>query len=144
MAAKRTKKTTPKKPSPKKTGSGKNPPAKTPARSKPATKAAPAKTTAKKAVAKTRSGPVEPPVTTIVARIDAGFGNSLFIRGVGADLDWDEGVHMECVATDEWRFTTSAAAEQLEVKLLLNDDRWSTGDNLVVKAGEELVVAPSF
>ena len=83
-------------------------------------------------------------VTTIVAYVDAGFGNELFIRGTGGDLSWETGVKMECVGATEWRFTTTNAQDLLEVKFLLNDDAWSQGENVVVPPGAELVVEPSF
>ena len=115
-------------------------------------KKAAAKAPAKKPAAKKAAPKKTPPIvvdnatttTTIVARIDAGFGNAVFVRGAGAGLTWSRGERMRCENASEWRFTIENAEGDFEAKLLLNDDRWAEGDNFVVTAGETVVVDPEF
>lgn len=86
-------------------------------------------------------------VTVVVAKYDAGFGNSLYIRGEGADLSWEKSILMKNVENDVWVWTTNEMKEgMLSFKILLNDspDGWSTGDNLSASAGETTTVTPIF
>lgn len=100
----------------------------------PAAKKTPAKKVVKKAA----------PVTTIIAKFDAGFGNSVFVRGAGADLSWDKGAAMENISPNEWVWKSTKVNDRLEFKLLLNDENWSPGMNNVVAAGDTVVVEPDF
>lgn len=79
--------------------------------------------------------------TTVVAKVDVGFGNSLFVRGEGAGLSWDQGVAMTNDGSDEWTIELSGKAE---FKLLRNDTDWCYGENFVASAGKKTVVAPVF
>ena len=83
----------------------------------PEAKKAPAKKAVKKAA----------PVTTIIAKFDAGFGNSVFVRGAGADLSWDKGAILENISPNEWVWKSTKVADRLEFKLLLNDENWAPG-----------------
>jgi hypothetical protein len=87
---------------------------------------------------------VAPPPTRIVALVDIGFGNSLFVRGEGDGLSWLKGVPLTCVAAANWVWTTEVSQQQVTFKLLLNDDVWSQGDNWVVQGGQSIAVVPSF
>ena len=80
---------------------------------------------------------------TIEARIDVGFGNSLYLRGEGHGLSWDQGIPLTCVGGSVWKWS-GEAADKLKFKLLLNDAVWARGEDLVVKPGEKLEVAPAF
>lgn len=82
--------------------------------------------------------------TTIIANVDVGFGNSLYIRGEGAGLSWDAGTLLENVSPYEWSFTTTKASDEVTFKFLINDENWSEGDDLVVAAGGTSVSAPVF
>jgi len=106
---------------------------KSPAR-KAVKKKAPAK---KKAAAKLLE-------THIIARVDVGFGNTLFLRGTGAGLSWDHGVAMENIAPYEWSFKTTAATNPIEFKCLINDTLWAEGDNSIVAAGGISISSPVF
>ncbi len=108
---------------------------------KVAKKTAKVSRTRKKVVAKTVKAA---PATTIVAKIDVGFGNQLFIRGNGADLNWDRGIELDNTAPNEWRLTSGEIQDDIECKFLINDRVWSSGDNLTLKAGGELVFEPTF
>lgn len=83
-------------------------------------------------------------VTQVEARIDVGFGNVLFIRGQGDGLSWEKGQPLQCVDGRIWTWSTTSAKDKVVFKLLLNDQTWAKGEDLVVKAGERLEVAPAF
>ena len=106
-------------------------------------KAAPAASTRKKAVA-AAPAKTTTTTTTVIAKIDVGYGNRLFIRGNGPDLNWDRGLEMENITHNEWSITANEIQEDIEVKFLINDRVWSLGDNLVLQAGEKLVFEPNF
>lgn len=82
--------------------------------------------------------------TSVVTKVDVGFGNSLFIRGSGGGLNWDRGEPMRCVADDEWTWESDKGNETVEFKLLINDEIWSQGENFSAQAGQRLVCNPSF
>ena len=111
----------------------------------PAKKAA-KKAPAKKAVAKKAAAPkaAAPKATTIVAKIDVGFGNELYLRGEGAGLSWSAGTLMDCTADDEWTFTAKGSSGDILVKFLINDAAWSEGENFEITAGETNVIEPKF
>ncbi|MFW6352781.1 MAG: hypothetical protein ACOC3I_00145 [Verrucomicrobiota bacterium] len=103
--------------------------------------AAPKKSTAPKAAPK----PALPSnLTTIVAKVDVGYGNALYLRGAGAGLSWEKGILMGCAGADEWVWSSEAVDGELEFKFLLNDERWADGPNAFVTAGERIVVLPQF
>jgi hypothetical protein len=82
--------------------------------------------------------------TTIAARVDVGFGNSLFIRGQGEGLSWDKGQPLVCVDGANWVWSRRPATEPVIFKLLINDQLWCRGENFQVGAGCQLEVAPGF
>lgn len=133
------------------------------AKAAPATKAAPAKSAPaakpakpaakKKAVASAPAvaaapavKPVEtkPVVTTITAKIDIGFGNTLYLRGEGAGLSWDKGLLMNCVADDVWQISVGESAHPIVFKFLVNDLSWSTGEDYSVASGDSVTLVPTF
>lgn len=86
----------------------------------------------------------EAPATIISARVDVGFGNHLYIRGEGPGLSWDHGLAMDCIAADGWTHTLKGAAAPVVFKVLINDEKWSTGNDYVVEPGQSVTVTPSF
>ena len=124
------------------------------AKAKPAPAAKPAaakKTAAKKPAAgkspvvkKTTAKPAPSPTATVVAEIDIGFGNQLFIRGNGAGLSWDKGVLMTCVGNDRWEWSSDGLSSPITCKVVLNDTIWSEGDDLSLAPGETKVIRPAF
>lgn len=104
---------------------------------KPAAKRAAAKKTA---VKKTHSKKI----TRIIAKVNVGWGNSLFIRGEGAELNWEKGVAMQCVSDDEWLWEQYVPKGDIMFKLLVNDSQWSEGENFVVSAGDSIICKPEF
>lgn len=83
------------------------------------------------------------PSLTIEARIDVGFGNTLFIRGEGNGLNWERGVPLTCVDGETWQWS-GPATEKLTFKLLLNDSVWAQGDDIVARPGQRLEIRPRF
>ena len=125
------------------------------AKKAPATKAlaekAVKKTAAKKVATKVAKKTVKrasikkaPVVTTVIARIDAGFGNQVTIRGNCSGLTWDAGVAMENKSANEWVWSSTAVTSEVEFKVLINDTIWSTGPNGVVFPGATVVFEPGF
>ncbi len=120
----------------------------------PALKAAPAaapKKTAAKAPAPVKKASaavtaVKPKtvVTTISAKIDIGFGNTLFLRGVGPGLSWDKGIPLANIDEDVWTVALPESARPVTFKFLVNDLTWSTGEDYVVESGSISLVTPSF
>jgi len=100
----------------------------------------------KKPAAKPAPAPTAASVTTtaVIARIDVGFGNLLYIRGEGPGLSWDRGVPMDCVSSDTWSWTSASALRPFAYKVLINDEQWSSGDDYVASVGVENAVAPAF
>lgn len=83
-------------------------------------------------------------LTRIIVKKDAGWGNSLYIRGNGAGLNWQNGVLLQCVDSDEWVWENKVAKGAVEFKILVNDQFWADGDNLIILAGETLTCSPTF
>jgi hypothetical protein len=82
-------------------------------------------------------------LTTIEVKKDVGFGNAVFLRGQGSGLTWDHGVPLACVDGVTWRWSQTVAGP-ITFKVLLNDQVWSAGNDLVVAPGQKLEVSPSF
>ncbi len=92
---------------------------------------------AKKAAVKTTS-------TKITAKIDVGFGNTLYVRGEGPGLSWDRGLAMDCIGDNEWTVTISDATVPVVFKFLLNDLTWCVGNDYTAEPGQGVTVEPSF
>jgi hypothetical protein len=83
-------------------------------------------------------------MTVVQAKIDVGFGNSLFVRGQGSGLSWDKGLPLSCIDGSAWVWSTKQAKDKVVFKLLLNDQVWAKGEDVVVEAGKEIEVVPVF
>jgi hypothetical protein len=105
--------------------------------------AAPAKAEVKLAETTTGSARSMAKPVTIEAKIDVGFGNTLFLRGEGLGLSWTQGVPLTCVDGKTWKWT-GETKEQLKFKLLLNDQVWSQGEDLVATPGQKVEISPAF
>lgn len=91
------------------------------------------------------AGTTMPPVpTTIVAQIDVGFGNTLFVRGDGPGLSWEKGVSLDCVADDKWTISLGETAKPIVFKFLINDQTWCAGDDFIAQPGTTVTVSPTF
>ena len=102
------------------------------------------KTTTKKATATKKATTASLVQTRIIARVDVGFGNALYLRGEGAGLSWDKGALMENIAPYEWAFSTTRAKAPVAFKCLINDQVWADGENQSVAAGGTLISSPVF
>ena len=109
-------------------------PALTPARTAPVT---PARTPAVTPAART------PALTTIEVKLDVGFGNAVFMRGQGGGLTWERGLPLVCVDAKTWRWS-GLAKDPITFKLLINDQIWSAGNDLMIAPGQKIEVAPEF
>lgn len=119
------------------------------------------KTVAKKSVAATEASPSppaakaapktmkkkipsdDPTPARIIVHCDAGWGNTLHIRGEGEGLSWTAGIPLACVGDTEWTWTAPITAPIL-FKILINDSIWSAGENFALTPGELLTITPGF
>ena len=83
-------------------------------------------------------------LTRVLVKYNAGWGNQLFIRGTGAGLDWQKGVPMQCVGEDEWLWEQLVSKGNLSFKILVNDQAWNQGDDIILVAGDSITVHPIF
>lgn len=81
---------------------------------------------------------------TVTAKIDVGFGNTLFIRGSGAGLSWDKGTPLVCVAENAWSIVLAGAVSPFAFKFVLNDVQWSAGKDYLAGPGDTVTVTPAF
>jgi hypothetical protein len=110
------------------------------------------KSTAAPKVKKSAAPSEAPPVVvkpkgakvTITAKIDIGFGNTLFIRGDGAGLSWETGKALACAEGDTWSVVLSGVEKPLAFKFLVNDETWSAGQNFEAAPGDTVTVTPGF
>src|SRR5262245_12648336 len=86
----------------------------------------------------------KPVSTTITAKIDVGYGNTLFIRGEGPGLSWDKGTAMDCVKDDLWRIVLAESARAYTFKFLINDVTWSAGPDFSAACGTSVTLTPEF
>ncbi len=86
----------------------------------------------------------QPTRTTIVANIDVGFGNALYIRGEGPGLSWEKGLVMDCVSDAQWIVTISDAVGPIVFKFLRNDVTWCVGIDYTVEPGASITLEPAF
>jgi hypothetical protein len=115
------------------------------AKKAPAKKVSPKKVPTKKAGAPKARIPVKKALkTSIIARVDVGFANQLYIRGTGAGLSWDKGLPLENVSAYEWTFATTEAKSDVVFKFLINDELWAEGDNVTVAEGATSISSPVF
>ena len=115
------------------------------AKKAPAKKVSPKKGPAKKTVAPKAKSPTKKALqTSIIARVDVGFGNQLYIRGTGAGLSWDKGLPLDNVSSYEWAFATTKAKSDVVFKFLINDELWAEGDNVTVARGGSSISSPVF
>ena len=151
-----TKKVVAKKVAGKKAAPAKKAPAKkaaAPKKAAPAKKAAAPKKAApkKKAAAPKKAAPKKKAAaskkvqqTSIIARVDVGFGNHLYVRGEGAGLSWEKGTALENTSPYEWALKTTKNKSSVTCKFLINDEIWAEGENLTVAAGSESISSPTF
>ena len=82
--------------------------------------------------------------TRIVVNFDVGFENELFVRGQGADLNWEHGYRMTNVDPGTWVWESTSISAPVEFKVLINDLEFEEGENHVLQPGSSLDLTPSF
>ena len=118
---------------------------------KVATKKAPVKKTATPKKVATKKAPVKKSVAPkqtaaqarIIARVDVGFSNTLYVRGEGAGLSWKKGTALTNVTPYEWALSSSKKGKVI-FKFLINDELWAEGENITLQAGRESISSPTF
>jgi len=143
MAKKITIKKTTKKAVAAKTPAKKVPAKKAPAKKAPAKKAPAKKAPAKKAPAKKAPAKQAIAQTRIIARVDVGFGNALYVRGEGAGLSWEKGTALANVTPYEWALSSSKKGKVI-FKFLINDELWAEGENITLQTGSKSISSPTF
>jgi hypothetical protein len=84
------------------------------------------------------------PPTVITAKIDVGYGNTLYLRGDGPGLSWNKGVALTCTADTVWTISLPGATRAVTCKFLVNDATWSRGEDYTVPAGTAVELTPAF
>ena len=136
----------PKKAAPIKKAPAKKAPAKkAPAKKAPTKKAPATKAAAPKKVAPVKKAPAKQTTAQnrIIARVDVGFGNVLYVRGEGAGLSWEKGTALANVTPYEWALSCSTKGKVI-FKFLINDELWAEGENITLPAGRESISSPTF
>jgi hypothetical protein len=83
--------------------------------------------------------------TEIIANVDIGWGNKLFIRGEGCGLSWQKGIPMQNIESHLWYWQCpTLCQENFQYKLLINDHIWSLGENLTANRCTKNFIEPSF
>lgn len=83
-------------------------------------------------------------LTQVVIRYDVGFNNHLFIRGNGANLNWDKGIMLKNIRADEWLWETDQLFDTCEFKILINDSQYEQGENHILKCKNCFEYTPCF
>jgi len=113
-----------------------------PKKASPAKAKAPAKSSAKtSSVAAAQSV-----LTPIRVHYNVGEGNRVAVRGDTGPFRWDRGIDAENTAADIWEFQLEqiGAGQTFQIKPLINDVTYSTGDNFVGIGGQALDIYPAF
>jgi hypothetical protein len=82
--------------------------------------------------------------TLLLVKYDVGFKNHLFLRGSGANLNWNKGIQMRNIKADEWVWETEASFTLCEFKILINDHQFEIGHNHQLKHGASIEHTPKF
>jgi len=80
----------------------------------------------------------------IVARVNVGWGNTVYLRGEGGCLTWDQGVPMICSGDDRWVWACHADEAPRQFKFLRNDLDWALGENEIMTGTDIMVCSPTF
>lgn len=82
--------------------------------------------------------------TRVTIKYDVGFNNSLYIRGKGANLNWEKGISLKNVKSDEWIWETDLPFTTAEFKVLVNDKHYEIGSNHILTCGTISQYTPKF
>lgn len=83
--------------------------------------------------------------TKVVVNCDAGFPNTITIRGEGIPgLSWNKGLPLKNIKKDQWEWECEGDFSSAKFKLLLNDKNFEIGDNHIITCGNVVRVTPKF
>lgn len=83
--------------------------------------------------------------TKIVVHFDAGFPNSLFLRGEGLPgMSWEKGLKMHNKGFNKWEIEFNESFKKGKFKVLINDQMFEEGENHDLKPGQLVDVYPRF
>lgn len=85
-------------------------------------------------------------VTTIRIHYDAGAGGTMYLRGADYPLKWDVGHSMLNIGSNVWTYEIERydKGQTFEFKPLINDTKWSSGNNFVGTGGQTIDIYPAF
>ena len=81
---------------------------------------------------------------SLVAVVNVGIGNTLFVRGDGPGLSWTEGVPMKFLEIGKWEWSIDNADEPAVIQIFKNDEISAFGEEINVGLGERVEVHPKF
>lgn len=82
---------------------------------------------------------------SITVHLDAGFGNSLYLRGEGGGLSWERGILMRNIDAKTWKWESPQGASLPKAfKVLLNDRQYENGNNHMLNAQGRAEYTPHF
>lgn len=82
--------------------------------------------------------------TKLTIRFDCGFNNQLYIRGSGANLNWNKGIPLKNIKHDEWEWVLDNRYPNCEFKILINDKQYEAGENHHLHRGHPFQHSPRF
>ena len=82
--------------------------------------------------------------TKVYIQYDVGFDNTLYIRGKGAGLSWNNGIQLKNIDANEWIWETDRQFSTCEFKVLINDSQYEVGSNHSISCGSEMTYNPVF
>jgi hypothetical protein len=83
--------------------------------------------------------------TKILANVDVGWGNTLYIRGECNGLSWSKGIPMKNNGNNIWVWSSNTKkCINFQYKVLINDTIWCRGENFTANAGKDNHLIPVF
>lgn len=81
----------------------------------------------------------------IVIHYDAGFPNTLYVRGSGVPgMNWSRGIPLKNTKKDEWIIEIDQPFTSAEFKILINDKVYEQGENHRITPGSSVRITPKF
>jgi len=80
----------------------------------------------------------------LLVRAMVGVANRLYLRGDPPLLSWEEGKPLDLIGIGEYRWEAENVKEPIHCKLILNDETWAEGEDIVLTPGEEVRVRPQW
>lgn len=85
-------------------------------------------------------------ITTIRIHYNVGLNNRITLRGDTGPFRWTQGIDARNTAADVWEYQLERipAGQNFQIKPLVNDVTYSTGNNYVVTGGQTIDIYPTF